>query len=109
MASFRRFGIMAVLIPSILPPPAPFKVFVLIAGLADISAGKFITAIAIGRGARYFGEGLLALRYGDRTIGFMRAHGVTLSLWTVAVLVLGVVVYMLVAKRGRRRTDNLSA
>src|SRR3977135_4072042 len=32
LAGFRRFGIMAVLIPSILPPPAPFKIFVLLSG-----------------------------------------------------------------------------
>jgi membrane protein YqaA with SNARE-associated domain len=105
MASFRRFGIMAVLIPSILPPPAPFKIFVLLAGLADISAGRFIAAIAIGRGARYFGEGLLALKYGDRTIDFMRAHGVAVSLWSVGILLAGVAVYILAAK-ARARTGR---
>ena len=55
---------MAVLIPSILPPPAPFKIFVLLAGVAEIRPVQFVSAIAIGRGARYFGEGLLALWHG---------------------------------------------
>src|SRR3954471_24927108 len=40
LASFQRYGVMAVLIPSILPPPAPFKIFVLLAGVADIGVGK---------------------------------------------------------------------
>ncbi len=62
---FRRYGVMAVLIPSLLPPPAPFKIFVLLAGVAGISVGRFITAIAIGRGIRYFGEG--AWRCGTAT------------------------------------------
>ncbi len=58
--AFRRYGVMAVLIPSILPPPAPFKIFVLLAGIADISVARFSTAILIGRGLRYTVEGLLA-------------------------------------------------
>jgi len=32
MASLQRHGVMAVLIPCLLPPPAPFKVFLLLAG-----------------------------------------------------------------------------
>ena len=39
MARLQRYGVMAVLIPSLLPPPAPFKIFVLLAGVAGISAG----------------------------------------------------------------------
>ncbi len=50
MASLQRHGVMAVLIPCLLPPPAPFKIFVLLAGVVGISAVRFATAIAIGRG-----------------------------------------------------------
>jgi membrane protein DedA with SNARE-associated domain len=74
---------MAVLIPSILPPPAPFKVFVLLAGAAGISLARFTTAIAIGRGARYFLIGLLAVRYGDRATAYLHEHAASLS-WGVA-------------------------
>jgi len=65
-------GVMAVLVPSVLPPPAPFKPFVLLAGVADISVTRFTVAILIGRGARYFIEGLLALWYGERALSFIR-------------------------------------
>ena len=75
--AFRRHGVMAVLIPSILPPPAPFKIFVLLAGVADISVGRFTTAILIGRGLRYTVEGLLALWYGERAMAFIRDNGST--------------------------------
>jgi membrane protein YqaA with SNARE-associated domain len=94
LATFRRHGIMAVLVPSILPPPAPFKIFVLLAGVADISVARFGTAILIGRGARYFVEGLLALWYGERAMAYIRDHGVTVALSAVAVLGLGFVLYM---------------
>ena len=94
LASFRRHGIMAVLIPSILPPPAPFKIFVLLAGVANISVTRFTIAIAIGRGARYFLEGLLALRYGDRAVAFMHENAGLASLVAVGALVLGLLVYI---------------
>src|SRR5262245_30066725 len=54
MATIRRYGVMAVLIPSMLPPPMPFKVFVLLAGVAGVGVARFSTAVAVGRGARYF-------------------------------------------------------
>src|SRR4029079_8036262 len=90
LASFQRFGIITVLTPSILPPPAPFKIFVLLAGVARIGVGQFAAAIAIGRGARYFTEGFLALRYGDQAIDFIRENGKTVSLWLVALLLAAV-------------------
>src|SRR2546422_8534762 len=40
-ATFRRHSVTTILIASILPPPAPFKIFVLLAGAAGMSAGRF--------------------------------------------------------------------
>lgn len=102
MATFQRYGLMAVLIPSLLPPPAPFKVFVLLAGIAGISVTRFTLAIAIGRGLRYFGEGLLAVWYGDRAIEFLRANGRQVSL-AVAILLLAALAGYVVAQRAQRR------
>ena len=98
LASFQRFGVMTVLIPSILPPPAPFKIFVLLAGVARIGVGQFAAAIAIGRGARYFAEGLLALRYGDSAMAFIDEHATTVSLWLVGLLAVGLAGYILWGK-----------
>jgi membrane protein YqaA with SNARE-associated domain len=91
---FRRHGIMAVLVPSMLPPPAPFKPFVLLAGVADISATRFAVAILIGRGARYLLEGLLALWYGERALAYIERNGMTLALEAIAMLTVGFVVYL---------------
>src|SRR5215831_21061280 len=87
--AFRRHGVMAVLVPSLLPPPAPFKPFVLLAGIAEISPAKFTTAILIGRGTRYFIEGLLALWYGERAMAYIREHGVQVAIVVVALLLIG--------------------
>jgi membrane protein YqaA with SNARE-associated domain len=92
--AFRRHGVMAVLVPSLLPPPAPFKPFVLLAGVAEISATKFATAILIGRGARYLLEGLLALWYGERAIAYIRAHGVEVAAAAVVLVLAGFLIYL---------------
>lgn len=104
-ALLQRHGVMAVLIPSLLPPPAPFKLFVLLAGVAGISAVRFAIAIAIGRMVRYLALGLLAVNYGSQAAGYMRDHGATASLVVVGVLAAGFVVSLLVgkARAGRRR------
>ena len=85
---FGRYGVLAVVVPAILPPPAPFKIFVLLAGVAKMSPLQFAVAIGAGRGFRYFGEGYLAVRYGDRAIEFLRDNGQTVAL-AVAALALG--------------------
>ena len=95
LAAFRRYGVMAVLIPSILPPPAPFKIFVLLAGVAEIRPMQFVSAIAIGRGARYFGEGLLAVWYGEQAIGFIRENGRVVALVIVVLLVIALGAFIL--------------
>jgi membrane protein YqaA with SNARE-associated domain len=105
MAALQRHGVMAVLVPSILPPPAPFKMFVLLAGVVGIRPAPFATAIAIGRGARYLALGLLALKYGDRATAYMRENGVLVSLVVVGVLLAGFVAYLL-WRKGRERKDR---
>jgi len=99
LEAFRRHGIMAVLVPAILPPPAPFKPFVLMAGIADISVTRFTAAILIGRGARYLFEGLLALWYGERALSFIRDHGTSSALAAIGVLAIGFVAYLVWTRR----------
>jgi membrane protein YqaA with SNARE-associated domain len=89
----RRYGVFAVLIPSVLPPPAPFKIFVLLAGVTGMSPRRFMTAILVGRGTRYFGEAALAYRYGDQAMAFLQENGRTVSLAIVATLVVGATAY----------------
>jgi membrane protein YqaA with SNARE-associated domain len=104
MRTVQRYGMMAVLIPSILPPPAPFKIFVLLAGVARVSVGRFVAALAIGRGVRYVVLGFLAIEYGDRAMGYLRDHGAAASLIAVGVLAGGFAAYLIWSKT-RARTS----
>jgi membrane protein YqaA with SNARE-associated domain len=90
MEVVQRHGLLSVLVPSLLPPPAPFKVFVLAAGVARVRPVDFLWAVALGRGIRYFGEGALALWYGEQAAAFLRDNAKTAGLGlAIAVLVFG--------------------
>jgi membrane protein DedA with SNARE-associated domain len=102
-----RYGVLTLLVPAILPPPAPFKIFVLLAGASRMSVRSFVAAIATGRGIRYFGIGLLTVWYGQRAMTFLEENG-RLTAFAVAgtIVVLGIV-YVL-WKRLRRRGAALT-
>ena len=59
-----RYDVLSVLVASVLPPPFPFKLFVVTAGVFDFSLTRFMMAIVVGRGFRFLLEGYLAIRYG---------------------------------------------
>jgi membrane protein YqaA with SNARE-associated domain len=103
LSTVRRYGVLSVLIPSLLPPPAPFKIFVLLAGVADISVARFTVAITIGRGVRYFGEGLLAVWYGDRALAYMETHGGTIALVLLGIVLAGLAGWLLWSKANARK------
>lgn len=92
---YGRYGVLAVIIPSILPPPTPFKIFVLSAGVFDISMGKFLFAVVVGRSIRYFLEGYLAMRLGDHALIWMKDHYPIVALSLALVIVAGFVIYKL--------------
>jgi membrane protein YqaA with SNARE-associated domain len=101
MATFQRYGLLALLVPSILPPPAPFKIFVLLGGVARVPVRKFVGAITLGRGLRYFGEGLLAVWYGDAALGYIQDHGKEVALVTgLVVLVAGIAYFWRQSRKG---------
>jgi len=96
---YQRHGLLAVVVPSLLPPPTPFKLFVLLAGAAKVSPWKFLAAITIGRGIRYFGQGYLAVLYGEAAVDLARDHGTAVGLALAAAAVAIGVAYYFVTRR----------
>ena len=60
-----RYDMAAVLVATLLPPPFPFKLFVISAGVFRFSLVRFMIAIVAGRAFRFLLEGYLAVRFGD--------------------------------------------
>ena len=61
-----RYDVLAVLVASLLPPPFPFKLFVITAGVFRFSVLRFTLAIVAGRAFRFLLEGFFAVRYGSQ-------------------------------------------
>ena len=57
--SFEQHEFLALMFPGMLPPPMPFKIFVLAAGAFGITWPRFLLAVTLGRGIRYGSEGVL--------------------------------------------------
>jgi membrane protein YqaA with SNARE-associated domain len=69
-----RNGFGGMLVAALLPPPTPFKFFVLAAGVFEAPLISFTSAIALARVFRYFGIGYLAVRYGAQALPYLRGH-----------------------------------
>ena len=100
IALYQRHGLLAVVVPALLPPPVPFKVFVLLAGAASVSPVRFGIAVAVGRGIRYFGQGYLAVLYGEQAAEFMKTHGTAIGIGLALTAVL-IATAVLVLRRRR--------
>ena len=105
---YERWGILSILVPSLLPPPCPFKIFVLSAGVFAVPTSKFIFAVAVGRAIRYLTWGVLAVLYGEAVRQFLlqNLHSVGLIVFGVFVLV---IVSLLIRQRTRRRAIEEAA
>ncbi|HYK92010.1 MAG TPA: VTT domain-containing protein [Acidobacteriota bacterium] len=93
---FEKYGILTVVIPSILPPPCPFKIFVLSAGVFELRLWEFLAAVVAGRTLRYSMWGILAVMYGRSVRTFMRQNlpVVGALMFAVFLLVVSVVIFV---------------
>ena len=94
-----RYDMLAVLVATLLPPPFPFKLFVVTAGVFRFSLLRFMLAIIAGRGFRFLLEGYFAVRYGAEAKEILAKYYPWIGLGLVVAIVLFVVVKRWV-KRG---------
>jgi membrane protein YqaA with SNARE-associated domain len=84
----QRNAFVSTFVPAILPPPFPFKVFVLADGVFQVPLRTFVIALLVGRSLRYFAEGILAVRYGPVILRFALSHEALLAGSVFATLVI---------------------
>ena len=106
LAALQRYGLLAILVPALLPPPAPFKIFVLLAGVARVSITTFTLAVVLGRGLRYVAVGLLAVRYGDAALEYLRENVGPVGIALSAVVLVGALAYMVWKRRTQPPQDT---
>src|SRR5438874_4323916 len=93
--AYARFGILALAVPALLPPPMPFKIFVATAGALQFPRRRFLLTILVSRSLRYYTEGVLAVFYGERVLRFLRDNGLMIVTIVGGLCLLALVVYLL--------------
>jgi membrane protein YqaA with SNARE-associated domain len=96
-----RYDVLSVLVASILPPPFPFKLFVITAGVFRLSLVRFAAAVAVGRAFRFFLEGYLAVRYGEQAKEVLAQNYPTVGIGVAALVVLVFVVRGLLKRKAK--------
>ena len=98
--AYARFGILALAIPALLPPPMPFKIFVATAGALQFPRRRFLLTIMLARSVRYYTEGMLAVFYGERVLRFLKDNGALIVSIAAGLFVIALAIY-LVSSKGR--------
>lgn len=101
--SFERHEFWALMFPGMLPPPFPFKIFVLGAAVFEMKLRDFLAAIFAGRFVRFLTLALLTLWFGPQIVELMgnvfRRH----IYWVLGAVVLGTLVWLLMRRRGAEK------
>ncbi|HMH44607.1 MAG TPA: VTT domain-containing protein [Pyrinomonadaceae bacterium] len=96
--AYARFGILALAIPALLPPPMPFKIFVATAGALQFPRRRFLITILVARSVRYYTEGILAVYYGRRVLVFLQDNGLIIITAVFALCLAALAIYLLTNK-----------
>jgi len=107
-ASFDNHEFWALMFPAMLPPPFPFKLFVLAAAGFEMRFIRFLAAIFAGRFVRFFVLAVLTLQFGPqfvRVVGDLFRHHLP---WVMAVVALGLMIWLVLLRRKRRQKEYSS-
>ena len=106
-ASFERHEFWALMFPAMLPPPTPFKMFVLAASAFEMRLTHFLAAVFAGRFVRFLVLALLTIRFGPQFVQFVTdsLHQRSSWVWLGVILVL-VTLLILWWKKSRQASQN---
>lgn len=100
-AQFERNKFLALVLPAMMPPPFPFKIFVLSSAVFEMKLPHFLLAIVAGRVVRYGALALLTVKFGPHIAGLMGSI-VRDHLGIAVAVVAAIIVVVLILRRLRR-------
>jgi membrane protein YqaA with SNARE-associated domain len=99
----QRYGFLSLLFAALLPPPTPFKAFVIAAGALGMALRPFVVALLLARAVRFFGEGYFAIRYGQYAVQLLAQHKLVFIIGTIlSVITLYVVLHLLIERHPQK-------
>jgi membrane protein YqaA with SNARE-associated domain len=96
---FEQHRVLALMLPAMLPPPFPFKIFVLSAAVFEVKFAHFIGSILAGRSIRFAVLALLTIFFGPNILLLLQHHYGFVLLGIVALILLALII------RRMRRTE----
>jgi membrane protein YqaA with SNARE-associated domain len=103
---FQRQEFLAVMIPSMLPPPAPWKVFIFASGVFEMRVVNFLLAVVAGRMVRWLVLSLLVLKLGPGAVDLVAHHALVTVLIVGALAVLGFAWWWMRKKRAEKVVED---
>lgn len=98
-AAFDKHPFWSLMFPAMLPPPTPFKLFVLAAAVSEMGFGRFLLAIFSGRMVRFVLLGLLTIRFGPDVVQLFGTLFRQHYAWFLGAIVAGVVVWLVMRRK----------
>jgi len=98
-----KYGDLALIIPAMLPPPTPFKLFVFSAGVLEMTWLHFMLSVFVGRVLRFAILSVLTIEFGPEIVQIIQTVVKHHSHWAIGILcaliLLGVILYIANRKR----------
>jgi membrane protein DedA with SNARE-associated domain len=100
---FERHPFWSLMFPAMLPPPTPFKLFVLAAAVSEMRLTHFLVAIFSGRFLRFFLLGLLSLKFGPGFVQAIREVFQRHFYWVLFLFAFALIFWLYRRRRSARR------
>jgi membrane protein YqaA with SNARE-associated domain len=105
-ASFERHEFWAVMFPAMLPPPTPFKLFVLAASAFEMRFTHFLAAVFAGRFVRFLVLAILTIEFGPQVVHLVGNLAKQHAWWVVLMLVVTIALGVLVWRKRRQPSQG---
>jgi len=101
-----KYDVLSVLVASVLPPPFPFKLFVITSGVFRLNVLRFVVAVAAGRTFRFLLEGFFAVKYGERAAGLLAENYPAVGIGVAVLIVVFFVLRNLLKRKKTAAKDD---
>ncbi|MGA3162497.1 MAG: VTT domain-containing protein [Terracidiphilus sp.] len=102
---FERQEFLAIMIPSMLPPPTPWKACVFAAGVFEMRVAPFMLAVFSGRFLRWLILSALVLIFGPSVVDLVQHHGLTMLAVVGGLAVIGFAWWWIRKRRSGKLED----
>jgi membrane protein YqaA with SNARE-associated domain len=108
---FERQEFLALMVPAMLPPPTPFKLFVFSAGVFEMKPLAFLLAVVSGRLLRFGALSVLTVIFGrqivDEARNLVKTHPSILALLVVGLLMAAYLVFRLLRQPAKEIAEEI--